>query len=179
VVFFEVGSHFLWEGRTAMKGRKPRLLSLSEADRRELQRSVRRGKTEQRVARRASVLLAMENPQTVVASLAEHFDLGRTTIWELCRKYEQRGREVIYDASRSGRPRVFSPLGQGADRTTCMLRASRHRLGDDSLVHKELGQGGGQERDRAKDSPFDCFLDLENSRSPASSQSVLEDSNLG
>ena len=92
-----------------MRRRKPHLLSLSESDRGAFQRIVRSGKTEQRVARRARVLLAMENSQTRVEGLAEHLEMGRTTIWELCRRYEERGIEVIYDAPRSGRPRVFSP----------------------------------------------------------------------
>ena len=95
-----------------MRGRKPHLVSLSESDRGALQRIVRRGKTEQRVARRARVLLTMEKSQTRVERLAEHLEMGRTTIWELCRRYEERGIEVIYDSPRLGRPRVFSPLGE-------------------------------------------------------------------
>ena len=115
-----------------MRGRKPHLVSLSESDRGALQRIVRRGKTEQRVARRARVLLAMENSQTRVERLAEHLEMGRTAIWELCRRYEERGIEVIYDSPRLGRPRVFSPLGESADRATCLLRTGRHRTGNDS-----------------------------------------------
>ena len=94
-----------------MRGRKPHLLSLSECDRRELEGIIKSGKTEQRVARRARVLLAMEKQQTVVERLAEHLEMGRTTIWELRHRYEERGMDAIYDAPRLGRPRVFSPLG--------------------------------------------------------------------
>ena len=161
-----------------MRGRKPHLLSLSEADRRELQRIVRSGKTEQRVARRARVLLAMEKPQTVVERLAEHLEMGRTTIWELCRRYEERGIEAIHDALRSGRPRVFSPLGQGTDRATCLLRASGGRTGNDSLVNKKPGEGSSREGSSSRDSTFHSLPGLENSGSAASSQSVLENANF-
>ncbi len=94
-----------------MEGRKPHLISLSEADRMELQRLVDSGKTEQRVARRARILLAMEKPQIRVVELANHVEITRVAIWELCRKYEERGIKAVYDAPRSGRPRVPPPLG--------------------------------------------------------------------
>ena len=161
-----------------MRGRKPHLVSLSESDRGALQRIVRKGKTEQRVARRARVLLAMEKPQTRVEILAEHLEMGRTTIWELCRRYEESGIEVIYDSPRSGRPRVFSPLGKSADRATCLLRASRYRAGNDSLVNKEFGEGSGRTGNSSKDSPLHNFPGLENSGPATPSQSVLEDANL-
>ncbi|RKH35732.1 helix-turn-helix domain-containing protein [Corallococcus llansteffanensis] len=67
------------------------------------------GRTEQRVARRASILLAMADPATVVQDLAEHFGLDRTSIWSLCRRYEAAGAFVVWDAPRSGRPSRLSP----------------------------------------------------------------------
>ena len=161
-----------------MRGRKPHLLSLSESDRGAFQRIVRSGKTEQRVARRARVLLAMENSQTRVEGLAEHLEMGRTTIWELCRRYEERGIEVIYDAPRSGRPRVFSPLDESADRATCLLRASRHRTGNDPLVNKNSGEDSGRTGNSSKDSALYSLLGLEDSGSATPSQSVLENANL-
>ena len=127
-----------------MRGHKPHLIRLSEADRMELQIIIKSGKTEQRVARRARVLLSMGNPQTRVVELAKHHEITRATIWKLCCRYGERGIEAIYDAPRSGRPRVFSPLGQGSDRATRMLRASRHRIGNDPLVNKELGEDSGR-----------------------------------
>ena len=160
-----------------MRGRKPHLLSLSESDREALQRIVRSGKTEQRVARRARVLLAMENSHTRVERLVEHLEVGRTTIWELCRRYEERGIEMIYDAPRLGRPRVFSPLGQSADRATCLLRTGRRRVADDSLVNKKPGQGSNREWNNSKDSALYSLPGLENSGFATSSQSVLENAN--
>jgi hypothetical protein len=111
----------------------------------------------------------MEKSQTRVETLAEHLEMGRTTIWELCRRYEERGIEVIYDAPRLGRPRVFSPLGESADRATCLLRTCRHRAGDDSLVNEKPGQGISREGDNSKDSALYSLPGLENSGSATSS----------
>ena len=162
-----------------MRGRKPHLISLSEADRMELQRLVERGKTEQRVAHRARILLAMEKPQTRVVELTKYLEITRVSIWKLCRRYEERGIKAIYDSPRSGRPRVFSPLGQGSNRATCLLRASRYRIGDDSLVSKKPGQGSSRAGDNSKDSALYSLPGLENSGSATSSQSVLENTNSG
>jgi len=160
-----------------MRGRNPHLISLSEADRMELQRLVDSGKTEQRVARRARILLAMEKPWIRVVELANHVEITRVAIWELCRKYEARGIEAVYDTPRSGRPRVFFPLGESSDRATCLLRASRYRTGNDSLVNKKPGEDSGRTGNSSRDSALYSFVSLENSRSATSSQSVLENAN--
>jgi hypothetical protein len=169
-----------WEGGTIndMRGRKPHLISLSEAERIELQRLIGSGKTEQRIARRSRILLAMENPHTRVEELARHLEITRVAIWKLCRRYEEGGIKAIYDTLRSGRPRVFSPLGQSADRAACLLRTSGYRIRNDSLVNKEFGQGSSREGDSPKDSAFHSFPGLEDSGSATSSQSVLENANL-
>lgn len=161
-----------------MRGRKPHLICLSETDGMELQTIIKSGKTEQRIARRAGILLSMGNPQTRVVELAKHHEITRAAIWELCRRYGERGIEAIYDAPRSGRPRVFSPLGEGPDRATCLLRASRHRTGNDPLVSKKPGEDSSREGSSSKDSTFHSLLGLENSGPAASSQSVLENANL-
>ena len=160
-----------------MRGRKSHLISLSESDRIELQRLVESGKTEQRVARRARILLSMEHPQTKVGELARHLEITRVAIWKLCRRYEASGVEAIYDAPRLGRPRVFSPLGQGADRATCLLRAGRRRVADDSLVNKKPGQGSNSGGNNTKDSALYSLPGPENSGSATSSQSLLENPN--
>ena len=95
-----------------MRGRKPRLISLSEVDKSELQKVVKSGKTEQRIARRARILLALASPQTIVNELAKYVQMTPTAIWQICRRYEQRGIEAIYDAPRSGRPRFFPLFGE-------------------------------------------------------------------
>lgn len=98
-----------------MKGRKPRLISLSETDKSELQKIVKDGKTEQRVARRARILLAMTSPQTIVDELARYVQMTPTAVWQLCRRYDRRGIGAIYDAPRAGRPRAFTSLVRAYD----------------------------------------------------------------
>lgn len=70
---------------------------------------MRDGRTEQRIARRARVLLAMGDPATLVSELADRLELDRRTIWALCRRFDELGVDVVMDAPRSGRPRELSP----------------------------------------------------------------------
>ena len=161
-----------------MRGRKPHLICLSEADRMELQTIIKSGKTEQRVARRARILLSMEKPQTRLVELAKRHEITRAGIWELCRRYGGSGIEAIYDAPRSGRPRVFSPFGQSSDRATCLLRARGYRIRNDSLVNKNSGEDSGGTGNSSKDITFHSLLSLEDSGTATSSQSVLENANL-
>ena len=93
-----------------MRRRKPKTIKVSRADHRELQRIVGDGRTEQRVFRRAQVLLAMKNRKTVVEELCQKVQMTRVGIWYLCRRYEKVGLSVIYDAARAGRPREISAL---------------------------------------------------------------------
>lgn len=93
-----------------MRRRLPKLVHLNDADRHALQRVLRDGRTEQRVARRSRILLAMEGPETLVENLAEQVAMTPTGVWYVCRRYETCGLEAIYDAARSGRPREISAL---------------------------------------------------------------------
>jgi hypothetical protein len=92
-----------------MRRRPPHAIDLSAADAGFLKELLRDGHTEQRIARRARILLAMGDPATVVQDLADRLDVERTTIWHLCRRYEEAGVQVVGDAPREGRPRTFSP----------------------------------------------------------------------
>jgi transposase len=96
-----------------MRGRKPRPLVLSSQVQSFLLALLRSAKTEQRVAKRADILLAMSHGQST-APLAERLGMDEATIWRVCRRYEQRGLQALYDAPRSGRPRGISPPGAGA-----------------------------------------------------------------
>ena len=92
-----------------MRRRPPHLIHLTPEETELLESLVRDGRTEQRIARRARILLAMVEPDTVVTELAEKFEVDRTTIWTLCRRYEEMGVQAVWDAPRSGRPRELSP----------------------------------------------------------------------
>ena len=93
-----------------MRRRPPKIVHLTRADRRELQRILEDGRTEQRTVRRGQVLLAMSKPKTLVEDLAQQVRMTRTGIGYVCRRYEQVGLDAIYDAPRAGRPREISAL---------------------------------------------------------------------
>jgi transposase len=97
-----------------MRGRRPRPLVLRSEDIPALKALVRNGKTEQRVARRAHILLTMAEGERT-AQLAARWEQDEATVWRVCRRYEQRGLQAVFDAPRSGRPRAISPPGAGAD----------------------------------------------------------------
>jgi transposase len=92
-----------------MQGRKPRGVELKPEDMAQLEGLIRSGKTEQRIAYRARVLLAMHWGERV-APVSERVEHDPATLWRICRRYEERGIEAVHDAPRSGRPpRIFPP----------------------------------------------------------------------
>ena len=100
-----------------MRRRPPHGIELGQKEYRYLEALVRDGRTEQRVARRARILLAMAAPDTLVQDLAERVGQARNTIWQVCRRYEAMGGEAVFAAPRSGRPWELSPPAAGRDRT--------------------------------------------------------------
>lgn len=91
-----------------MRGRKPRGVQLKAEDVPVLEALVRSGKTEQRVARRARILLEIDR-QERVKLLSKRVEQDSSTVWRVCRRYEKRGIDAVYDAPRSGRPPEISP----------------------------------------------------------------------
>ena len=94
-----------------MRRRPPRRIDLLPEDAAYLEQLVRDGRIQQRVARRARILLAMADPATIVQNLADRVEQRRETIWQLCRRYEEIGVQAVEDAPRSGRPQTLSPSG--------------------------------------------------------------------
>jgi len=93
-----------------MRRRKPKTIKLSRADQNEIKQLLSDGRTQQRVVRRAQVLLALKSKKTVIDKLCQKVQMTRVGIWYLCRRYEKVGLSAIYDAARSGRPREISAL---------------------------------------------------------------------
>ena len=90
-----------------MRGRKPKPVKLTRKDVTELRRLLRAGQTPQRVAQRARLLLAQAKGERV-AQVAAKVEQDPATIWRVCERYRQGGLPAaLYDAARSGRPRVF------------------------------------------------------------------------
>ncbi len=93
-----------------MGGRHPDKFVLKRKDKALLLELLRDGRTPLKVARRALILLGRANGEQSVAALEEKVEQDRTTIWRVCERYEEGGLDAaLYDAPRSGRPRVFSP----------------------------------------------------------------------
>lgn len=99
-----------------MGGRHPDKFVLKRKDRAVLLEVLRDGRTPLKVARRALILLGRANDQQSIATLEEKVEQDRTTIWRVCERYEDGGLDTaLYDAPRSGRPRVFSPASTPED----------------------------------------------------------------
>jgi transposase len=99
-----------------MRGRKPRKIELKPKDKAVLQKLLRDGKTTLKVARRARILLSRADSQQRVVVLGERVEQHPSTIWRVCERYRKQGLEAaLYDAPRSGRPRVFSHTGASSD----------------------------------------------------------------
>jgi hypothetical protein len=104
-----------------MRRRPPHTIELSRPEAAFLRELLADGRTEQRVARRARILLAMSDALTGVADLAERCEQTRFAIWHLCRRFEEHGVAVVYDAYRTGRRRTISPSGARRNRAISLL----------------------------------------------------------
>jgi hypothetical protein len=93
-----------------MRGRKPEEFVLEPEDEAFLRELLRDGHTPLTVARRAQILLNRNDVQQRVVRVSDKVDQDTATIWRVCERYRLGGLEAaLYDAPRSGRPRVFSP----------------------------------------------------------------------
>ena len=93
-----------------MHGRKPDKFVLKPSDEIFLRELLRNGHTPLKIARRAQILLNRNDEQQRVVLLGGKVERDTTTIWRVCERYRQGGLEAaLYDAPRTGRPRVFSP----------------------------------------------------------------------
>lgn len=92
-----------------MSGRNPKKFVLKRNDKTCLQALLHDGQTPLKVARRAQILLQRTDSQQRVTLLGKKIDCDTATIWRVCERYRQSGLDAaLYDAPRTGRPRVFS-----------------------------------------------------------------------
>ena len=92
-----------------MRGRKPEPFVVSAKDQRALQQLLRDGQTPLRIARRAQILLSCAEVGQRVVLVSDKVDQNRTTVWRVCERYREAGlTAALYDAPRTGHPRVFS-----------------------------------------------------------------------
>ncbi|MCL5959422.1 MAG: helix-turn-helix domain-containing protein [Chloroflexi bacterium] len=160
-----------------MRGRKPREVNLHPEDVPVLESLVRKGKTEQRVAKRASILLALAAGGRT-ASVAGHMDRDQATVWRIARRYEERGLQAVYDAARPGRPRQIPPPGTSADRESGLFEPWRPRPEFDPLVGVNSAAGGHQTRDYRHDSLQDGGPHPGSGFVAAASMALLEDDSV-
>ena len=99
-----------------MRGRKPEPFRLKAKDQSYLRELLRDGQTPLKVAQRAQILLGRTDAEQRIGWLGEKVEQDRATIWRVCARYAQGGlAAALYDAPRSGRPRVFPPQRTPAD----------------------------------------------------------------
>jgi len=92
-----------------MPGRNPDKFVLKRKDKLFLQELLRDGQTPFKVARRAQILLGRTDKQQQMIQLSDQVHRDVATIWRVCERYRQSGLDAaLYDAPRSGRPRIFS-----------------------------------------------------------------------
>ena len=92
-----------------MRGRKSEPLTLKAKDKKTLQQILSDGQTPVRIARRAQILLNCAKREQRVLFVSDKVEQNRTTVWRVCERYRDAGLEAaLYDAPRTGRPRVFS-----------------------------------------------------------------------
>ena len=157
-----------------MRGRKPLVYRLGEADRQYLHEILEDGQLIQRVANRARALLALDQGERI-AEIAHWLGWSRMGLWQLWQRYQEWGVAAVFDAERCGRPAVFSPVGACPYRTRRVhgsrsLRAAPGPLG----LPQPAARGGGAGR-RGLDPLHDRRPDLGSGQPAAASPPVLED----
>ncbi len=91
-----------------MRGRKPEPLVLNPQDKKVLQQLMHDSQTPLGVARRAQILLSCAEAKHRVSAVSDRVGQNRSTVWRVCERYRATGLEAaLYDAPRTGRPRVF------------------------------------------------------------------------
>jgi transposase len=105
-----------------MRGPAPRKLVLAVEHIEILQRNLRTGKTEHRVACRSRILLLRAEGYGPTR-VAEMVGRDRTTVWRVEERYRSRGVGAVRDADRPGRPRTISPPAESSSRRARLQKA--------------------------------------------------------
>ena len=133
-----------------MRGRKPLEYRLREGDQQYLQALLADGLLIQRVAKRAQALLAWDRGERLGA-IVHWLGWSRTGLWELGQRYQDWGVEAVFEAERSGRPRVFSLAAARAERTHRLHGPHRFWPAAGPLGLPQSARGGGRTGRRGGD----------------------------
>src|SRR5437588_7312455 len=100
-------------GGRPMRGRKPRPLSIADADLPTLQGVARARRLAWFQVQHARIVLAVADGESIGA-IAARLECDPATVWRVCRRYEQGGlKSLLLDEPRLGRPQEISPPCSG------------------------------------------------------------------
>lgn len=93
-----------------MRGRKPRTLTVADADTSVLQAVARSRRLAWFQVQHARIVLSVAAGEPIQA-IASRLECDRATVWRVCRRSEHGGlKDLLLDDSRVGRPQEISPL---------------------------------------------------------------------
>src|SRR3954470_17492948 len=123
----------LGTGGSPMRGRKPRPLSIADADLPILRGVARARRLAWFQVQHARIVLAVAAGEPIGA-IAGRLECDPATVWRVCRRYEQGGlKALLLDEPRVGRPQEISPPAVCPNRQTGLPGAHRRRLADHPL----------------------------------------------
>ncbi|HYA45773.1 MAG TPA: helix-turn-helix domain-containing protein [Acidimicrobiales bacterium] len=96
------------------------------------------------VVRAKIVLLGADGLANV--EIAARLDTSPQVVHRWRKRFVERGLKGLEDAPRSGRPRVFSPLGPRRDQSLGMRAAGHHRRAAVALELRRTGSGADRPR---------------------------------
>jgi hypothetical protein len=122
-----------------MRGRKPRSLTIAAADRPILEFVAHDRRLAWFQVQRARIILAIAAGERV-SDLTDRLECDRTTVWRVCRRYEQGGlKQLLQDDPRPGHPLEISPPPTGPGRRTRLPGTDRQGVAHHPLVRRGSG----------------------------------------
>lgn len=100
-----------------MSRHSPFVIELNDDDRHRLESLVRKQTAERRMVVRARIVLAAADGEEN-ASIADRLEVALNTVIKWRKRFFEEGMEGLSDRKRSGRPRTFSPSGDGGAQAT-------------------------------------------------------------
>src|ERR1700676_4858768 len=140
-------------GGVLMRGRKPRPVTVADADRPILQAVAHHRRLAWFQVQHARIVLAVAAGEPIQA-VASRTECDRATVWRVCRRYEQGGlKQLLLDDSRLGRPQEISPPAASPDRRTGLSGAGRRGAAYHSLDTPGPGSASGRRWRRGRHQP--------------------------
>ena len=131
-----------------MRGRRPRPLTIPEADAPLLEAVAHSRRLCWFQVQHARIILAVASGERV-HDIASRLECDRATVWRICRRYEQGGlKKLLLDDSRVGRPQEISPPPARPDRRVGLLGTGRQGAAHHPLDQRGPRPPGRRGRDR-------------------------------